>query len=417
MSKQVVLKDRLVRDDHVITHPVTGAYERAIRLEGNHYTQTHQLSSWTGGNGVTLRFATASSTAITAPDGSANAHRLLSAANTVYHGVHYVPLEGVGNTYQGLPGELATRQRAFQIFAKAGNLIDEVETRTYAEDGSGFTIDRFNLLTATKTSGASKIYIEPAVPNDPAYAGWCRIFSHGLRYPSSGTISNRLELYLVKGGLGYNAGGGFAGAGTEYVDLWGYSSENNAAECQSPLWSIPDANAYWGTSPGAEHLAIPLKDGLATPVAMTVYAEWLERGNAVMANAADSARESGILRIGDMPRTAAGSLEIKQTATGFTGTLNNGGTTSVSTVALAPGRNQLVALRAVITGGGVLTLNASLNGAAEVAGTTGAAAGLPATWNEATMTVNSLGASLFGDMDLLKLKVWPGDIPRAVAAA
>ena len=415
MTKQIAFKSRLLRDGHVVAHPVTGAYVPAILLEGEHFMTYHGAASWTTGQGHALTSATAVATNITAPDGSATAHRIQANAQAgIYHGVRLSPLQGNGD-WMGYLGEAANRLRAFSFDIKPGTGITAIEVRTLAENGSGYVTDVFDMSAGTKTSGSSKIYIEPSVPDDPAYAGWWRIFSYGLQFPSSGTISNVVDVYMIKGALGYFAGPYFTGAG-EYVDFWGSRTENGVAQCQLGFWNAQNVAALWGTSPGAEQLTLPLPTDLEKPRSMTLWAQWLERGNAVVANAPSASRESGILRIGDMQRTAANSLEVKQTATGFTATLNNGGTTSVSTLALTPTRDQMITLRVTLDALGVVQLHGAINANAETAGTEGAEAGLPATWNDPMMTVNCLGKELFGDMSLLALKARPGLVPAQIMA-
>lgn len=395
-----------LRDDHFNINPVTAAVEQFILLEKTHYSTAHGKDQWLPSSGGTqsvsaIWFASVTSYNNTAPDGSSTAVLIASDSNNAYHGLRTSPLSGNGN-WQGFPGEVASGQWAFVDFLKAGTTtVIDIEFL----DSAGATVTyRFDLTTGTRTSGPdNKVRIASAVPGSPTYAGWWRIYSVGLVLGAA--ADPRHYVKMVKAGSN-----SFLGTTAENFYYGGSWTEYNQAVCCYTPWNIPNANIFWGQSSGQDLLVMPLPASIATPQAMTVYMEWLDRGNGVMAGAAVNPTTPGIFRIGGVTNVSANSINVTQTATGFSGTFNNGGSTSVSAVALVADVGDLIALRAVLSATGALTLYAGLNGAAETAGTTGTAQGLPGAWDAAEITPNSLGGTNAGDMELRRLHVVAGDV-------
>lgn len=402
-----------LRDDHFNANPVTSAVEQFILLEKSHYSTMHGKDQWLPSSGGSFAaqaiwFATVTSYNNVAPDGSNTAVLIASTAVSAYHGIRAGGLSGNGN-WQGFLGEVAGGQWAFADFVKAGTTtVIDIEL----VDSAGATVTyRFDLATGTRTSGQdNKVRIAPAVPGSPAYAGWYRIYSVGLVLSASAEVRHYIK--MVKAGSN-----SFLGTTNENFYFAGSYTEYNQAVCCYAPWNTPNTNIYWGQSAGQDLLIIPLPSTVSAPQAMTVYMEWLDRGNSIMAGAALNATTPGIFRIGGVANTAANSLNVTQTATGFSGTYNNAGSTSVSTVSLSPDVGDLIALRAVLDATGSLTLYASKNGAAETAGTTGAARGFPSAWDAAEITPNSLGGTNAGDMELRRLHIAAGDVAAAVLAA
>lgn len=402
-----------LRDDHFNTNPVTAAVEQFILLEKTHYSTSHEKDQWVPSSGgsqsvAAIWFATVTSYNNQAPDGSSTAVLIASTTANAYHGIRTSPLSGNGN-WQGFPGEAASGQWALMCLVKAG-ATTEVDIEFLDETGATVTY-RFDLSTGARTSGPdNRVRIAPASPGSQTYAGWYRIYSVGLVLGAA--ADPRYYIKMVKGGVN-----SFLGTTAETFYLAGAWTEYNQAVCCYQPWNTPNANILWGQSAGQDLLIMPLPDAVAAPQEMTVYMEWLDRGNAIMAGAAVNPTTPGIFRIGGVTNTAANSLNVTQTATGFSGTYDNGGSTSVSTVALVPDVGDLIALRAVLSAGGALTLYAGKNGAAETAGSTGTARGFPVAWDAAEITPNSLGGTNAGDMELRRLHVCAGDVAADVLAA
>lgn len=395
--------------DVIVTDPTGPTTIHATRLQGSHF------STFNGGQPFGAVFGTFAT--IADPIGGTTALRFTDDNNSVYHLVRIGYLHGNGN-FQGLPGEVAGGQSAVSAIIKA-NTSTKVDVVTQNPAG-GSGVDRFDLTTGNRDvdSGLGYVKIEPFFP-DAGASGWWRIYTYNLRQqnPLNAGLDDTFRLHTVNaGGVGWNAGSGYAGASNRSFDVWMPQFENANAQTGSPFPLVVNtpANLKWGDTCGSEQLAFPLNAALATPAALTAYTSWLERGNVIMANAAANTRQSGIMRIGDIGRTSNNGLEVIQTATGFTATFNNAGTTSVSSVAVSPTQGQRIETRVTLSGGGAATLSVSINGAAETAGTAGAAAGLPATWSEALVSVNGVGNTLYGDMDLIACKVLAGAV--AVAA-
>lgn len=411
MSRALSFRRQTPRDDQMVYDPVATAYVPAIRLQAHHYTA---LSSASTANAL---FATAT-TGQADPTGGTGAVKITDDNNNVYHMMQYIQLTGAGD-FQGFPGEKDAGQHAWSVHMKAGTST-KVDVVHYSET-AGSIVDRFNLSTGAHEvdAGEGKIFIEPSLL-DTGSSGWWRIFTVGKLFqnPASGNGENQVKLHLVNGaGVGWNAGSGYAGASDRDFYVYGYQAENAVAAVGAIAtpYSSGAMPFDWGASPGAEQLSYPVE---AAPANVTIYARFLERGNAIMANATQQSRQAGILRIGNSGRTAADSFEIVQTATGFTATLNNGGVTSVSSVTASPAFGDAIELRATISATGVVQLSRTINGAAETSGTAGSAAGLPTAWNDPVMYVNSCGNTLYGDLDLISLKLLNGTktLVQAVAA-
>lgn len=398
------------RDDHFALNPITGAVERLLLLERTHYWTLHGRDQWFVGTGGTstaasLVSATVSSYTQTGPDGNSNAVLISSNTQTSSHGYWVLPLNGNGD-FQGVPADAASRQWAFEHILKVGSLVTQVDVLCYDSAGVQQTY-RFDLSTGAAVSGPdNKVRIQAVAPGSPTYAGWYRIYSVGLRFAAA--PNPRTDVYMVKAGAQ-----SFVGTAGETFYVAGYNVEFNVGRCSPQKVSIPQG-WLWGKSDGEDQMFIALPTSMQTPQPLTVYMEWLDRGNAAMAGAAALPTTPGIFRIGDLANTANNYLKVTQTSTGFTGVFSNGASTSTSTVVLTVDGDNLVSLRAVINDAGALTIYASVNGAAETAGSTGTAVGFPAAWGDNFITPNSLGLTNTGDMGLRKLHVLPGAVDIAV---
>lgn len=393
------------RDDFRVYDPVAADFVSAIRLQSDHWTALHN------GDTVTVAFAT-ETTGIADPLGGTSAIRITDDSNTVYHVCRLGWLKGNGD-FNGYPGEKAAGQHAWRFSIKAGTstLVDVVHD--HQTTAGTYYVDRFNLATGAHVtdSGSGVIFITPTLADGGA-SGWWDIYTVGKKYqnPVQGTL--RVWLCTVNAiGVGWNGGSGYTGASNRTFDVWGWQAENGQAAVGARSQSaFNGANqSFWGINPGLEQMQVDLPTALSTPTAMTIYARYIERGNAIMANATQQQRDSGILRIGDMSRSANNAFEITQTATGFTATLNNNGVTSTSSVAVSPVYGDAIELRATVTAAGA-TLHCAINGGSVTSGSSGAAAGLPVAWNEGLVTINGCGDALWGDMDLLALKIFIGDV-------
>lgn len=389
------------RDDHFALNPVTGAVEQFLLLERTHYWTQAGSTNWIdGANAGLLTFATVDSRVIAGPDGNNNALLISATTQTVYHGYRAIPLGNNGD-FQGVPADAVNRQWGFQHILKAGTIsqFDIVYT-----NGSGVVeTHRFDLSTGLKVSGPNtSVRVAPVAPGNPTYAGWYRIYSVGIRF---GAAVDRISFVrMVKAG-----NQNFTGALTDNFYVAGQTSEYNVGICSPIFTSIP-VGWGWGASPGEDQLCIALPTEVQEPKPLTVYMEWLDLGNAIMAAAIANARTPGIFRIGNLENTGNNFVRVTQTATGFTGVYNVNGATSTSDVTITVDAEQLVTLRAIINGAGALTIHASVNGGGEVAGTTGTAIGFASAWGGNFITPNAHGLSNTGDMALRKLHVLPGTV-------
>lgn len=398
MTYQIARRNmRTLRDAHVCRNPVTGLYEKTIALD----RKVKHWSSVAGGTGQhALVFATDAASNIAAPDGTNTAYQIQNTANNATHGF---TISATANL--GAPGVIDVGdQFAMGVYLKAGT-ITKVDV---VQGGSASVTARFNLATGAKISGDARFRIEPAAGDDPAVAGWYRIFSDNLVYDNA-TITLTTSVRFLRESDGAASYLGSVGE-NYYYWLCTLDGEKPLTGLQPFGFNTSGNNgtdALYLEVGGEETLIIPLRT-LATPQAMTVYLEWFDRGNG------EAVTPPGIFRIGDMNATAANSVEVTQTATGFSGTYNNGGATSLSTVALVPAYGDLVSLRAVLDLTGALQLFASKNGAAEVAGTVGTARAFPASWSEALLIVNSLGGTAYGDMYLRSARAFVGIVSQAI---
>lgn len=421
MSEQLTLvPSGVLRSAHRVINPVTSSDEPVVILQSEHGFYWNNTTGWA--NVCATQFATFTPSVITAPDGSAYGNKITASNVTIYHSL--VPQFFNGTNYRGYSGAQTGSNVCFDLYIKAGSLT-QVEIRYSANFGVTDNLYRFDLVSCTQIAGPTdgKITIEPAALTSPAIPGWCRIIGTGWSIANSAnTQVGFCTVFLVKNGLGYNNGSGWASDGvSDYIYNWSCKAEVNTAFPGLPEISVPSSVYFPSSNSGSDVVAIPL-GSLSTPQAMTIYMEWFDRSNAVAAGLTipliqgGTVVNPGIVRVGDILGTANNSLNIVQTTTGFVGTINNGGTSSTSTLSAVPTYGNLVALRATLTTAGALTIYVSINGAAEVVGTTSTAVGMPGSWVEATAWPNTLGGTAFGNMVLRSFKIYPGVLSKAVIA-
>lgn len=412
MTKQLARRPfTQLRDDHVETNPVTTLEERFVLLTHPHGWTFNQVDQLLSGGGGALspmwnkQFATLAS-GETDPLGGSTA-LLLTSLQQAY-AVAFTESGYWNGGYRNWPGPVTGDLANFYVIVKAGTSnYCSVIFANNSEYG-------FDLTTGARTFGPT----DGKVKTKSLGNGWWMIYSVGLTLPASFDASQMIKVYVANA----TQGQALTPAAGQSIRIWlaqgchlsaqatlppggGTSGLDNAGDGKFPF--------YNPLSDGGEIVSIPLPASAQAPAALTVYMEWLDRGNQLAAS------PPGVFRLGNLANTGNG-INVTQTPTGFSGTYTNGGSTSTATVALTTVFGDLVTLRATLSAGGALTLAASKNGAAEVVGASGSAAGLAGAWSDSLVVPNCLGsgsANTQGDMALRKLRLYAGEQPLTVCQA
>jgi hypothetical protein len=153
----------------------------------------------------------------------------------------------------------------------------------------------------------------------------------------------------------------------------------NTFDATVPPQSILDA----GVTKAADHLYHAY---LALPQAMTAYVSFVEGGTALLSGLR-------IAVVGIDGGAAGNRLDILADNDRYRALCVNGGSSSDSLMgaATAPDLGDFVELRVTVSATGVCQIHQSINGATEVAGVAGGAAGVPGTWQGERLVLNSLG--------------------------
>lgn len=396
-----------LRDDHIETNPVTTSAERFVLLTSPHGWQANNIDQlftglggttilWTAGGG---QFSAIVSSGATAPDGSATAVRVGPSAAASPNAYMRVLLSTLPGAFRNWPNTVTGDAFSFLVCAKA-DVLTQCAIRADAISTAPTVFDL--------TTGA-------VVGTDPASGkiksvslggGWWGFFCVGVTQPAS--PSHAVYIYGAKAGAtSWNC------TLEDTIFVWWGCAFDKCAQPTLPFTGGASGldNAGDGKFPfynpiteGGEIVSVPLPASVQTPAALTVYMEWLDRANQLAATA------PGVFRLGNQANTGDG-INVTQTSTGFSGTYTNGASTSTATVTLATSFGDLVTLRATLDASGALTLNASKNGATEVNGSAGSAAGLATSWSDNLIMPNCLGvgtSNTQGDMALRKLRLFKG---------
>lgn len=401
-----------IRDDHIEKNPVTTANERFILLEPPHVLTRHQVDHLVSGAGGSLSplynyfFAATGATNLYAPDGTNTAVAVGPDIVRTPNPYQKCTYQGLNSAYAGWPGPTAGDAFSLIAFVQAGGLtqVGVSANAVGSNTPTIFDLTTGNIVGSDPNGGVFSIIQYPG--------SWWAIIGSGITQPAS--PSENFTLWGAKAGsTSWNT------SLTDTLNFWwGQAFQKFSAPPMPFTGAAPGlenavANGFPYMDPisqGGDLLSIPLSAPISTPSSMTIYMEWLERGNAA------SSAASAICRLGDISNTpGSNGINITQNNTGITGVFTSGGSTSTSTVSLAPTRGQLVAMRATLNAGGALRILASINSGAEAAGSLGTAVGLPGTWSDTLIFPNALGGASFGIMALRKLSIFAGVQPLSIA--
>lgn len=313
-------------------------------------SQTFDSASWSKTR------TTVSANADTAPDGTATADRVIEDATAA--STHFVTSTTMTIT--------ANATVAYSVYAKAGSPL-----RTWARlkigdatDGFGAYFNLGTGATGTTVNNGAGVLATKRITAIGS-SGWYRLTVTGAVNNGKTTIA--VDLFLAEGD-GDNT---FDGNGTGYISFWGAQVEDSATFATSYI-----ATTTVAVTRAVDATYFNLPTGLTTPVASTFYLKFVERGGV------EGTGLKYLVNIGDSG-SANNALQIRNDGSGFYRAVltdGAGSTTSGSSMATAPAFGDTVELRVTITSAGVVQIHQSINGAAEVSATAGAAGGLPATW-------------------------------------
>lgn len=373
---------RQLRTAHVALNPVTGLYEKFIALDSANLERTTGTPQT-----FTTIFSTKPSTNNQGPDGTSTATMVQNDTNNVYHGCSFA-------TYDA---PTAGQTIAWSVIAKAGTLS---KVKCYAGSTSQAGVNTtviasFDLTDGSTLSAHANIKIRPVGGDNPAYAGWYEIYTVGIT--GDGTMGPQFVIHLL------NSSGteSYTGNTSQNFYVWKFGVDKTNKDVGRIFTPTGVTTNAFQQPTAAEVLVIGI-GSLSTPQAMSVFMEWIDRGNAV------SGISPGIFRLGDMVRTAQGSLELIQSSSGFTATYQSSAGTSVSTAALVPAVGDLVGALVTIDGTGACQLTVYNNSNSAVVGTAGTARSFDGTWSDNLLTINSAAGLVPGDMYLSGIALIPG---------
>jgi hypothetical protein len=382
----------LTRSSAVLRQAATGVirdahFESTVRATRLELARTNIcLQSQTFGTTWAPTRATISSNTVAAPDGTTTADSLVEDATAA--STHYVQQSGLTITSNATVAVSCYVKAAGRSWVRL-QFIDATGTDGFAA--------YFNLSTgatgATVNTGAGVLATKRITAIGSS--SWYHITVTGAVNNARTSIIK--QIHAAEGDSDIT----FDGNSTAALYLWGAQVEDSSTFATS---YIPTTTV--GVARPADALYFDLPSGLTTPVAATFYLKFVERGTVQVAN-------QRIQQIGDTGSNN-NALRIVSTGTAYTAILADaaGAATSSSTAAATPAFGDTVELRVTVSSTGVVQMHQSINGAAEVSATAGAAGGLPATWGTGSAkifvgTVGTNGASQ-GAMSLISLRIMSG---------
>lgn len=379
---------------HKALNPVTGLAEAFIAMDG-------PKREWSlgGPQAITLTSATNPSTTEASPDGLSNGKLIQNTTATNTHGINF-------NTGQAI----TTGNRLVMAFAAKAGTLTKIKVY-FGTVATTPVVATFDLSNGTKVSGDSRLKIRPLLAQDAVVSGFYEIYSVGVTRDTNINTSD-VTIRALKAS---NDAENYTGTTAENWTFWKYGIawDDNAPTTAGAtrglgyIYDCPVANPNTSTKVSStETFILPLGATLETPQAMSVYMEWLDRGNAI--SGITSPAPPTIFWIGDMDANTSASLKVVQTSTGFEGTYTNAAGTSTCNISLVPTDGQLVGLLAVLDADGALTLSAFVNEETAVVGTTGTGRAFATPWSGNTMTINTLAGANVGEMYLRKCNLYSG---------
>lgn len=351
------------RDGHFVESTRTLLLEMGVT---NAWTRSEDL---TNGAWSTDATSTVTGNATYAPDGALTADKVVeSVANTT----HYI--------YRGTGTITNSTLQTASIFAKAGERTWlAVLTRNKAN------VDKTSWVNLS--TGAAGTTASGHTVRITAYVnGWYRI---AVTFDASTGATTPIVLFQLATADG---GGNYVGDGVSGLYLWGAQFEADKAFATSYIPTVASTVAR-----SADSFSFPFS---FTPQSLTLYFAFYERGG-ILTSA------SRVAQIGASGDTTPRVL-IYQDSGMYSAAHDNGTTTSVAALGVAPSVGDFVELRIAISPTGSVTIGQSINSAAETTSVSSTLVTFGAAWSDTKLWLNSVGTSSVGAHAFTSAKVMRG---------